>query len=309
MTRASRERQVDVISKFLESKDGRTLLMERDAGGWNAMTKAASEGQVTVIRKFLESKDGRTLLTEPDAGGRNAMTMAAYEGQVAVIIEFLKSKDGLKLLYMSRREALNESRTLRILVGIIIGTSVSLFGLILLHITPPIIKHLVKIIKHLVNRLDDLYNRLKLTRLATRTLRTATENALDANKTSVVKKGLFDFYILKRRIHGEPVGPRLQIVDIPNLNEREQQDIRDIYAHCLTYEGFIDSCFISHQELNDVRKIGLHGNAFVGLDDLGKWIAADNHSEKISPPGLKEGLVFGPDPLLIDAQEQIRALP
>jgi hypothetical protein len=223
------------------------------------------------------------------------MTMAASKGHVAVIREFLKSEDGRTLLHMSLIEALNESMlSFKILVGILVSTTAGL-GLILLNITR----------LHLVNRLDDLYNRLELTRLATKTLRTATENALDSTKTSEVKKGLFDFYILKRRIHGAHVGPRLQIVGIPNLNEQEQQAIRDIYARCLTYPDFIDRCYISLDEQNDFREIGLHGNLFVGLAALRDWIAANNGTEKLSPSGLKEGLVFGPDPLLIAAQNRL----
>ena len=89
------------------------------------------------------------------------------------------------------------------------------------------------------------------------------------------------------------------------MNEQEQQAIKDIYARCLTFPDFTDICCISHEELNDGRQIGLHGNAFVGLASFGQWIATDNHSEKRSPRGLKEGLVFGPDQLLIEAQNPL----
>ena len=292
---ASRRNQLKISSLEQDTcadPFSRTLLRVQDGHGRNAMTIAAQLGQVAVISEFLKSEDGRTLLMERDIYGWNAMTRAAHTVQVSVIRESVKSEEGRELLYMSLREAWNDSvLAFKVLVGVLVSASIGV-GLILL----------VPKIKHLVNRLDDLYN---LTRLATRTLRTATENALDETKTSEVKKGLFDFYILKRRINGEPVGPRLQIVGIPNLNEQEQQAIKDIYARCLTFPDFKDTCFISYEELNDGREIGLHGNSFVGLASLGEWIAADNHSEKRSPPGLKEGLVFGPDQLLIEAQNPL----
>ena len=331
MTMAAHKGQVAMIRKFLESEEGRTLLMERDAGGRNAMTKAASKGQVAVISEFLKSEDGRALLTVQDGNGRNAMTKAAYISQVAVIREFLKSEDGRTLL--TQRDAsgwtamtkafilydsammreITKSKEGRRLLDMAFresldffipwskfGLGVFLFGQLMLA-RPKI----VKIIKPLVNRLADLYNRPMLTRLAKSTLRTATENALDPTKTSLVKKRLFDFYILKRRINGEPVGPRFQIVGIPNLNEQEQQAIKDIYARCLPFPDFTDTCFISYKELNDGREIGLHGNAFVCLAAVGQWINTNNHSEKPSPRGLKEGLVFGPDQLLIEAQNPL----
>ena len=330
MTMAAHKGQVAVIRMFLESEEGRTLLTERDGDGRNAMTKAATKGQVAVIRDFLKSEDGRTLLTVQDGNGRNAMTKAASISQVAVISEFLKSEDGRTLLtqrdasgwtamtkafilydsaMMREIKKSKEGRTLldmafRELLDSLrpwgkFGLGVFLFGQLMLA-RPKIVKR----IKPLVNRLADLYNRPTLTRLAKSTLRTATENALDATKTSEVKKGLFDFYILKRRINGKSVDSRLQFVIVPNLNEEEKQIIKDIYLRCLTYPDFINSCFISHEELKDVNQIGLHGNMFGGIVSLFQWMNANNQSEKESPIGLPEGLVFGPDKLLIEAQHQ-----
>jgi hypothetical protein len=334
MTRAAELGDVAVISEFLKSENGRTLLTERDADGRNAMTMAAHKGQVAVIHKFLESEDGRTLLTVQDGNGRHAMTMAAYISQVAVIREFLKSEDGRTLL--TQRDAsgwtamtkafilydsammreINKSKEGRTLLDMAFresldslipwgkfGFCIFLAGQLMLA-RPKIVKIIKPLVNRLVNCLNDLYNRPMLTRLATSTLRTATENSLDSTKTSEVKKGLFDFYILKRRIHGESVGPLLEIVGIPNLNEQEQQAIKDIYARCLTYPDFINRCSISQEKLNDGRKICLHGNMFWGVVSLFTWMNANNQSEKESPMMLTEGLVFGPDKLLIEAQDQ-----